>query len=212
VATHCGLRVAAVSCIIDLAEGMSEEVRSHEGTLAAPRSAPRTAHASSPAFLQELPRDPYAPRIIGLIDLTSLNDDDTDATVDALWRQGRHGRGPVRRGLHHARVRRAGRERLEGTGVRIATVANFPAGEPDPDAAAREVAAAVVEGADEGRRRARGGPSCGRRRWRAGPWLVAACSGRCDHLKVILETGSQPERGRSRGDGRGGRRGRRVVS
>ena len=34
-ARHCGLRVAAVSAITNLAEGMSAEVLSHEGTLAA---------------------------------------------------------------------------------------------------------------------------------------------------------------------------------
>ena len=34
-ARHCGLRVAAVSAITNLAEGMSTEVLSHEGTLAA---------------------------------------------------------------------------------------------------------------------------------------------------------------------------------
>jgi xanthosine phosphorylase len=32
-ARHCGLRVAAVSAITNLAEGMSAEVLSHEGTL-----------------------------------------------------------------------------------------------------------------------------------------------------------------------------------
>ena len=36
-ARHCGLRVAAVSAITNLAEGMSAEVLSHEGTLAAAR-------------------------------------------------------------------------------------------------------------------------------------------------------------------------------
>jgi xanthosine phosphorylase len=35
VAAHCGLRVAAVSCITNLAEGLGEEVLSHESTLAA---------------------------------------------------------------------------------------------------------------------------------------------------------------------------------
>jgi len=35
VARHCGLRVAAVSVITNLAEGLSDEILSHEGTLAA---------------------------------------------------------------------------------------------------------------------------------------------------------------------------------
>jgi xanthosine phosphorylase len=38
-ARHCGLRVAAVSAITNLAEGMSTEVLSHEGTLAAAKTA-----------------------------------------------------------------------------------------------------------------------------------------------------------------------------
>jgi xanthosine phosphorylase len=39
VARHCGLRVAAVSVITNLAEGMSDEPLSHEQTLAAAESA-----------------------------------------------------------------------------------------------------------------------------------------------------------------------------
>ncbi len=38
-ARHCGLRVAAVSAITNLAEGMSTEILSHEGTLAAAATA-----------------------------------------------------------------------------------------------------------------------------------------------------------------------------
>ena len=54
VAAHCGLRVAAVSCITNLAEGMSEEVLSHEGTLAAAAIGAQDLARLIPRFLQEL--------------------------------------------------------------------------------------------------------------------------------------------------------------
>ena len=46
VARHCGLRVAAVSAITNLAEGMGEEPLSHEQTL---RDAARAAERPGPA-------------------------------------------------------------------------------------------------------------------------------------------------------------------
>lgn len=55
VAVHCGLRVAAVSCITNLAEGMSDEVLSHEGTLAAAALGAQDLARLIPRFLQELP-------------------------------------------------------------------------------------------------------------------------------------------------------------
>ena len=55
VAAHCGLRVAAVSCITNLAEGMSDEVLSHEGTLAAAAVGALDLARLIPRFLQELP-------------------------------------------------------------------------------------------------------------------------------------------------------------
>jgi xanthosine phosphorylase len=56
VAAHCGLRVAAVSCITNLAEGMSDEVLSHEGTLAAAALGAQDLARLIPRFLQELSR------------------------------------------------------------------------------------------------------------------------------------------------------------
>lgn len=44
VARHCGLRVAAVSAVTNLAEGLGDEVLSHEGTLAAAADAARDLH------------------------------------------------------------------------------------------------------------------------------------------------------------------------
>ncbi len=138
-----------------------------------------------------------AARIIGLIDLTSLGDADTEATVNALCDKAVTVKGPVAAVCVMPALVALAAERLEGTGVRIATVANFPAGDPDPDAAAREVEAAVAEGADEVDVVAP---------WRAaldGDYgaisaLVAACAAECGQLKVILETGSHPDPAKTR--------------
>lgn len=138
-----------------------------------------------------------AARIIGLVDLTSLDEDDTDATVDALCDKAVTVKGPVAAVCVMPAFVALAAERLGGTDVRIATVANFPAGEPDPGAAAREVARAVAEGADEVDVVAP---------WRAaldGDYgaisaLVAACAAECEHLKVILETGSHPDPAKTR--------------
>lgn len=131
-------------------------------------------------------------RIISMIDLTSLNEDDTEAVVEALCDKAVTPKGRVAAVCIMPAFVSLAAERLEGTGVKVATVANFPDGDPDPDAAAREVAAAVAEGADEVDVVAP---------WRAAidddfgatSVLVAACAEECEHLKVILETGSHPD-------------------
>ncbi|MDQ3632439.1 MAG: deoxyribose-phosphate aldolase [Actinomycetota bacterium] len=136
-------------------------------------------------------------RIVGLIDLTSLDPDDTEKTVDALCDKAVTVKGPVAAVCIMPAFVALAAERLEGTGVRVATVANFPAGHPDPHAAAREVALAVAAGADEVDVVAP---------WRAaleGDYgavseLVTACAAECEQLKVILETGSHPDPAKTR--------------
>jgi deoxyribose-phosphate aldolase len=141
------------------------------------------------------PADPA--RIVGLIDLTTLDESDTPDVVGALCDRAVTPLGPVAAVCVLPRFVAQCADRLEGTGVRIATVANFPAGDPDVDGAARTTAAAVLEGADEVDVVA--------------PWrafldgdeavlteLVTACAAECDHLKVILETGSHPSEEASR--------------
>lgn len=131
-------------------------------------------------------------RIISMMDLTSLNEDDTEETVLALCDKAITPKGNVAAVCIMPAFVALAHERLDGTGVKVATVANFPGGDPDPDAAAREVEAAVAEGADEVDV--------------VGPWreaieddfgatsaLVVACVEECENLKVILETGSHPD-------------------
>lgn len=131
--------------------------------------------------------------LIPLVDLTSLDEDDTAAGIDALCVKALTPAGPVAAVCVLPRFVALAAEALEGTGVRIATVANFPDPSPDADEAARATAAAVDEGADEVDVVA--------------PWpahlagdhdaverLVAACAAEVPgHLKVILETGSHPD-------------------
>ncbi len=55
VAVHCGLRVVAISCITNLAEGMSGELLSHEGTLAAAAAGGHDLARLISRFLEDLP-------------------------------------------------------------------------------------------------------------------------------------------------------------
>ena len=101
-------------------------------------------------------------------------------------------------------------ERVIGTGVPVAAVANFPAGEDDPDLAAREAGGAVQSGATEvdvvvpWRAFAAGDTSAIERTVAAARAAVGAGVG----LKAILETGSLggPELVRDAGRQRPGRR------
>jgi deoxyribose-phosphate aldolase len=130
------------------------------------------------------------PDPISLIDLTSLNDDDTAATIDALCVKAITPVGPVAAVCVLPQFVSVAAEALEATGVRVATVVNFPDGEDDPEAAARQTAALMDEGADEidvvvpWRAHLAGDHDAVGR-------LVAACAAECPgHLKAILEPGS----------------------
>jgi deoxyribose-phosphate aldolase len=76
-----------------------------------------------------------AARALPLVDLTSLGDDDTEAGIAALCEQAVTPAGPVAAVCIWPRFAALAREALAGTPVRIATVANFPAGSPDAAAA-----------------------------------------------------------------------------
>lgn len=130
------------------------------------------------------------PDPISLLDLTSLDDEDTAAVVDALCVKAITPAGPVAAVCVLPQFVSVAAEALEHTGVRVATVANFPAGDDDPEGAARDTASLVDEGADEvdvvapWRAHLAGDHAAVGR-------LVAACAAECPgHLKVILETGS----------------------
>jgi deoxyribose-phosphate aldolase len=132
-----------------------------------------------------------ARRLLGLIDLTSLNATDDDASVSKLAALASTPAGRVAALCIWPRFIAVGQKALGGTGVPIAVVTNFPQGTGDVAAAVTETAAAVKDGADEidvvfPYRAFLSGDEA------TGLALVRACRAACGPkalLKVILETG-----------------------
>jgi deoxyribose-phosphate aldolase len=134
---------------------------------------------------------PLARRLISFVDLTTLNDADDESTIVTLARLASTAAGRVAAVCTWRRLVPAACAALEGSGIPVAAVANFPAGAADSAAAAAEAAAAIDAGAREidvvfPYRAFLAGNS------RAGFDLVRACREACAGralLKVILETG-----------------------
>ena len=132
-----------------------------------------------------------ARRLLGLIDLTSLNATDDAASVSKLAALASTPAGRVAALCIWPRFIAVGQKALSGTGVPIAVVTNFPQGSSDVAAAAAETAATVKGGADEidvvfPYRAFLSGDEA------TGLALVRACRAACGPkalLKVILETG-----------------------
>jgi deoxyribose-phosphate aldolase len=135
-----------------------------------------------------------AQRALNLMDLTTLNDDDTDAKVIALCKQAKSPAGMTAAVCIYPRFIPIARKTLREIGaeaVRIATVTNFPHGNDDIEIAVAETRAAVAYGADEvdvvfPYRAFMAGNE------QVGFDLVKACKQACGDkvlLKVIIETG-----------------------
>ncbi len=134
-------------------------------------------------------------RALKLMDLTTLNDDDTDAKVIALCHQAKSPAGNTAAICIYPRFIPIARKTLREQGtpdIRIATVTNFPHGNDDIDIALAETRAAIAYGADEvdvvfPYRALMAGNS------QVGFELVKACKQACAEasvlLKVIIETG-----------------------
>jgi len=133
-----------------------------------------------------------AARLLPLLDLTSLGEDDTPTQIEALCASARTPHGlPAALCVypeHVTTVRRA----LAGSSARVATVVNFPDGGDDRDRALRETRRALAAGADEidlvlpYRALQRGEGS-------RAEAVVASCRQACGPgvtLKLILETGA----------------------
>jgi deoxyribose-phosphate aldolase len=90
-----------------------------------------------------------ARRALALLDLTSLNDDDTDERIADLCRRATTPEGDVAAVCIHSRFVRQAKAALAGTRVRVATVVNFPAGMDNAAAARAETEEALAAGADE---------------------------------------------------------------
>ncbi|MGY5452184.1 deoxyribose-phosphate aldolase [Agarivorans sp. MS3-6] len=93
-----------------------------------------------------------ARQALSLMDLTTLNDDDTRESVAALCAQAKSAQGQVAAICIYPRFIPFARKVLAEHGasdVKIATVTNFPLGEDDVALAVAETKAAVAYGADE---------------------------------------------------------------
>ncbi|MCA6915903.1 deoxyribose-phosphate aldolase [Pectobacterium versatile] len=136
-----------------------------------------------------------AQRALALMDLTTLNEDDTDEKVTALCRQANSPAGKTAAICIYPRFIPLAKKVLREQGtpnIRIATVTNFPHGNDDVAIAVAETKAAIAYGADEVdvvfpyRALIAGNAQIGFE-------LVQACKAVCQDahvlLKVIIETG-----------------------
>lgn len=132
-------------------------------------------------------------RALKLMDLTTLNDDDTDAKVIQLCHDAKSPVGNTAAICIYPRFIPIAKKTLREQGtpeIRIATVTNFPHGNDDIDIAVAETKAAVAYGADEVdvvfpyRALIAGNEQVGFE-------LVKQCKQACGDilLKVIIETG-----------------------
>lgn len=136
-------------------------------------------------------------RALKLMDLTTLNDDDTDAKVIALCHDAKTAVGNTAAICIYPRFIPIAKKTLHEQGtpeIRIATVTNFPHGNDDIEIAVAETKAAVAYGADEVdvvfpyRALIAGNEQVGFD-------LVKQCKAACGDilLKVIIETGELKE-------------------
>jgi deoxyribose-phosphate aldolase len=91
----------------------------------------------------------YALRALTSMDLTSLGEDDSDGTIRDLCSRAVTPWGHVAAVCVYDRFVPLALHELKGTGVRVATVCNFPHGLPDAAKAVAEAVAQVAAGAQE---------------------------------------------------------------
>ncbi len=136
-----------------------------------------------------------AQRTLGLLDLTSLNDADSEDTIRALCTKAQTRHGFVAAVCVWPRFVALSSELLKDTPVKIAAVSNFPDGGSDIDQAVSTSRQIIEAGGDEVdvvfpyRAFLRGDSDTASQ-------LVAACKDACGpqgRLKVILETGCMPD-------------------
>lgn len=90
-----------------------------------------------------------AKRGLESLDLTSLNDTDTEQTIIDLCAKSHGGFGHTAAVCVWPRFVALAKKELAGTPVRIATVVNFPHGSTDVEATVAETTQAIKDGADE---------------------------------------------------------------
>lgn len=132
-------------------------------------------------------------RALTLMDLTTLNEDDTEQSVIALCKSAKTAFGNTAAICIYPRFIPIAKKQLKDQGtfdIRVATVTNFPHGNANIDIAVAETHAAVAYGADEvdvvfPYRALLAGDE------KTGFELIAQCKAVCKEvtLKVIIETG-----------------------
>ena len=90
-----------------------------------------------------------AARTLGLIDLTDLSDTSSDDAVRSLAARGQNKHGNVATLCIWPRFVKTAKSALGQSGIRVATVVNFPAGGTDVAATLEETRLALDDGADE---------------------------------------------------------------
>jgi deoxyribose-phosphate aldolase len=130
-----------------------------------------------------------------MVDLTSLEDSDTPGKIAQLCSDALTPLGPVAAICVYPRFVAQAKAALAGTGVRIATVIDFPKGEGSPETVLRETEAALKDGAEEidvvfpyGRFLANGSPPASKN-----VKAVREVGGYAVRVKVILEVGAFPD-------------------
>lgn len=90
-----------------------------------------------------------ARRALASLDLTDLTDDCDAAAIERLCDRAVTRHGPVAAVCIWPRFIAQARSLLAGTGVKIATVVNFPSGDEEPGKVEADICAAIADGADE---------------------------------------------------------------
>ena len=90
-----------------------------------------------------------AKHLIHLLDLTSLNKDDTESRIEKLCKKAQTPYGNVAAVCIYPKFLPLAQDMLEGTGIRLATVVNFPEGNADLSKLRAETEYALEKGAQE---------------------------------------------------------------
>ena len=90
-----------------------------------------------------------AKELIGLLDLTSLNKDDTETSISKLCQKAQTPYGNTAAVCIYPKFISLAKQKLQGTDIKIATVVNFPQGGNKCDILAQEVWYALSQEADE---------------------------------------------------------------
>ena len=90
-----------------------------------------------------------AKHLIHLLDLTSLNKDDTESRIEKLCKKAQTPYGNVAAVCIYPKFLPLAQDMLEGTGIKLATVVNFPEGNADLSKLRAETEYALEKGAQE---------------------------------------------------------------